>query len=416
MSERRIGLRTLASVVLLLSGCTGGPAGQAGVDGGPPTDAASASPNDAATGGDDAGSTSADAATSDTRDAGRVHRPDAGTTPAPDAGTTPAPDAGSHPSADAGSTSTGGGSAGGCADLGTLPDAMSGLRCPDPPVISRDVTVTTAAELTSAAAMAGTRIHVVGAVGGNAQITANDIEVLADDATSIGRLSIARGISRVHVSGGAYTGVFVTQPAQYYPSPTTYRSGWMVTDVLFENMSVTSSDIAFEMRGRRIAVLHSRTDAARYSVWVGDTGPMQSEDIILFENTFNSAGPEATVRLVQVLRSATIGNTLVNTFKHNYRVHGISDLNYARGNMLINTGVMLGRLPGDVLGREWFDDNVFHHTAPDLFNPDAAISMLHATNNTAYTDVWSCFYCSTPQSGWVLSGNVVLPYTPPPAY
>lgn len=299
--------------------------------------------------------------------------------------------------------------------LGPLPPAMAGLRWPEQPRTTREVTVRSAAELTREASVAGTRILVRGAVGGNANVSANDIEIIADEATSLGRLSVGRGLSRVRIEGGRYTAIFISQPAQYWPS-VEYRDEWMVSDVTIEGVHVVAPDMAFEIRGRRIAILRSRADAVRYSVWCGDTGPFSSEDIILHENVFVSAGPEATVRLVEVQRSATIANTLSNTSKHNYRIHGTSDLNYAAGNLLVGTGVMLGRMPGDDLGRVWFDDNVFHHTAPDLFNPDTGIDALHATGNVAYTNVWSCFYCPAPQPGWTLERNEIRPYTPPPSF
>jgi hypothetical protein len=300
------------------------------------------------------------------------------------------------------------------ASLGALPAELSGLRWPTRPSTSREVTATNAAQINAEARVSGTRIRVVGAVGGDITINANDVEIIADGATSLGRVTIARGIQRVRVEGGRYTGFFLSYPAQW-PGPT-YQSSWMIEDVAIENVSVAASDMAFDIRGRRIAIARSRITAGRYSVWCGDTGPMQTEDLILFDNVFNSAGPEATVRFVSVLRSAVVSNTLVNTFKHNYRVHGVSDLNFAADNLLINTGVMLGRMAGDSLGRVWFDDNVFHHTAPDLFNPDTAISRLYARRNTVHDNGHATFYGGAMSAGWDVSSNVMGPYTAPPAY
>src|SRR5690606_32092207 len=260
-----------------------------------------------------------------------------------------------------------------------------------------------------------TRIRINGARGGEVRVSANDIEIIADEGTSLGRLGIGQSVSRVRIEGGTWSAIHLALPASYYPSYE-HRPEWMVSDVTIEGVHVIAPDMAFEIRGRRIAILRSRADAVRYSVWCGDTGPSQSEDIILHENVFVSSGPEATVRLVQVLRSATIGNTLSNTGKHNYRVHGTSDLNYAADSLLVGTGVMLGRMPGDDLNRVWFDDNVFHHTAPDLFNPEDGINVLHATGNVAHTNVWSCFFCRGAQPGWTVTDNEIRPYTPAPAF
>lgn len=299
--------------------------------------------------------------------------------------------------------------------LGPLPAAMAGLRWPEQPRITREVTVTSAGQASAEASVAGTRIFIEGARGGDVSVSANDVEIIADDATRLGRLGLGRGVSRVRIEGGTWSAIHLALPAQYYPS-VEHRPEWMVSDVTIEGVHVIAPDMAFEIRGRRIAILRSRADAVRYSVWCGDTGPMQSEDVILHENVFVSSGPEATVRLVQVLRSATIDNTLSNTGKHNYRIHGTSDLNYAAQNLLVGTGVMLGRMPGDDLGRTWFDDNVFHHSAPDLFNPERTIGALHATGNVAHTNVWDCFYCGSVQPGWTVGENEIRPYTPPPAF
>lgn len=347
--------------------------------------------------------------------------PDSGVSTPSDAGTEPPPPPPPPPPADAGTDA-------GTSEpppppppgdplsaLGPLPTAMAGLRWPDQPRITREVTVTTAADLAREAGVSGTRIHVNGAVGGGVSINTNDIEIIADSRTSLGQLSVGRSVSRVRVSGGTWTGISTAIPAVFYPS-VEYRPEWMASDVTIEGVTVRSSNSAFEIRGRRIAIARSRASAVNYSVWCGDTASFASEDIILHDNVFESDGPQATVRLVQVLRSATISNVLVNGAKHNYRVHGTSDLNYAADNLLVNTGTMLGTMPGDDLGRIWFDDNVFHHTAPDLFNPGSDIDALHATGNTAYTNVWSCFYCRGVSPGWTVSSNTIAPYTPPPPY
>ncbi|HEY8430005.1 MAG TPA: hypothetical protein VIL20_16600 [Sandaracinaceae bacterium] len=399
MSHRSSGILPFGTVVLLLAGCVGAaddPPGDPGrdptVDPDPPR-VEHRIPWDPAQ------------PTEPPGDAGTEPPPDSGTEPPPDPGTEPPPDAGTEPPPPPDPI----------AALGPLPPEMAGLRWPEQPRIEREVTVTNVEDLRREAGVSGTRIHVRGAVGGDVSVNADDIEILADDATRLGRVSIGHGVSRVRIAGGTYTDIYISIPAEFYPS-VRYRPEWMVEDVTIEDVNVHSSNMAFEIRGRRIAIVRSRVTAARYSVWCGDTGPMQSEDVILHENVFDSAGPEATVRLVQVLRSATVSNVLVNTAKHNYRIHGTSDLNYAANNLLINTGVMLGRMPGDDLGRVWFDDNVFHHTAPDLFNPDTGIDMLHATGNVAYTNVWSCFYCPSPQPGWTLASNRTEPYRPPPSY
>lgn len=321
------------------------------------------------------------------------------------------------PAADPAPPTSGGGSGpgAGVASLGPLPGAMGGLRWPAAPTTTRTVVATSAADVSAAASVAGTRVDVRGAIGGDVSVTANDVHIVADATTDLGVLSFARGVHRVQVSGGHWAGFRFAIPADFGGGSPSYDAGWMVTDVLVEDAIVDSPDIAFAVRGQRIALVNNDVTAIDYSVWCGDTGPLQSEDVILHRNVFDSSGPEATVRLVQVLRSATVDNTLANTFKHNYRIHGVSDLNYASDNVLIGTGVMLGRMPGDTLGRVWFDDNVFHHDAPDLFNPQETISDLRARNNVVHTDVHAAFYARSVPAGWDLADNVVHPYAPPPS-
>ncbi|HJL14827.1 MAG TPA: hypothetical protein RMH99_04175 [Sandaracinaceae bacterium LLY-WYZ-13_1] len=302
----------------------------------------------------------------------------------------------------------------GLADLGPLPPELTGLRWPQTPRVTREVTVTTHAALTAAVSVPGTRVHVRGVIGGDVSVPADDVEILADEASRLGRLRVERAVHRVRLEGGHWQGVHLAVPARWWPTHEV-RAEWMVEDVWIDGVTVDAPGSAFEIRGRRIAVTHADVRAARYSVWCGDTDPLRSEDVILHGNVFDSAGPESTVRLVSVLRSATVANRLANTNKHNYRVHGDSDLAYAADNLLVDTGVMLGTMPGDALGTVWFDDNVLHHTAPDLFNPSrTAIARLVARGNVAYTDVWSAFYPGTAPGGWDVRDNQRLAYTPAP--
>lgn len=301
--------------------------------------------------------------------------------------------------------------------LGALPPELAELAWPERPRTSREVTVTTAAELSAEAAVPGTRIHVQGASGGDVSVTASDVEIEADEATTLGTLSIAQSVARVRVTGGRWGGVRVAIPAVFAPS-VEYRPEWMAEDLWFQNVTVDSgSETALEIRGRRIALLESDVTGGRYSVWCGDTAHFQSEDVILFGNTLRSAGPEATVRLVSVLRSAVVANQLSNTYKHNYRIHGTSDLNYAADNLLAGTGVMLGTMEGDSLGRVWFDDNEMHHDAPDLFNPSpTTIRELYARRNVVHAAQHGTLYGGAVPSGWTLEDNVVGPYTPAPPF
>jgi hypothetical protein len=76
---------------------------------------------------------------------------------------------------------------------------------------------------------------------------------------------------------------------------------------------------------------------------------------------------------------------------------------------------MLATMDGDDVGHLWFEANTLHHKTPDLFNPDRTrLHVLDAHDNTAYTNVWNCFYCLTPLPAWSLGNNLIKPYTDPP--
>lgn len=301
-------------------------------------------------------------------------------------------------------------------DLGALPSELEALAWPAAPNVTSEVTVTSADELAAAAATPGTRILASGVQGGDVRVTASDVEIIADAASSLGQLSIAQGVQRLRVQGGRWTGVRIDVPADF-SGGASYRPELMAEDIWLEKLTIDSGgESAYEIRGKRIAILENDVTAGRYSIWCGDTGPFQTEDLILYGNTFRSAGPESTVRLVSVLRSATVSNVLSNTYKHNYRIHGVSDLNFASDNLLVGTGVMMGTMEGDSLGTVWFDDNVMHHDAPDLFNPAPSIAALFARRNTVYAAQHGEFFGGAPSPGWDLSENQMAPYQDPPAF
>jgi hypothetical protein len=115
------------------------------------------------------------------------------------------------------------------------------------------------------------------------------------------------------------------------------------------------------------------------------------------------------------VRSAVVGNRLTNGAKHNYRIHGRSDLNWASRNVLINSGVMLDTMEGDEIGKQWFEDNVFYHAMPSLLEIPADIPSVTMRGNTIYSDVWSCLFCRDLPAGYTFEDNTMLPYQAPPA-
>jgi hypothetical protein len=253
-------------------------------------------------------------------------------------------------------------------------------------------------------------------------VAASDIDVQVEGNAEIGAVFIEKSMKRIQFRGGRYGKVELQRPADFNVTPVAWREEWLVEDVLFDGVDADTNRLgeaayAFDVRGKRIAILRSRVRAGLYSVWVGDTDTFRSEDIILAGNTFDSAGPESTVRLQPVFRSVVVENMMTNTLKHNYRVHGRSDQAVAARNTLINAGVKLATEEGDQLGTVWLQDNVFHHTLDSLMDLDhprgSVLQRLVATGNTIHSDVWSYFFAEAPPSGWIVERNSFHPYRPP---
>ncbi len=296
-------------------------------------------------------------------------------------------------------------------ELGALPAELGEVRWPAAPRVSRDLTIDGDGG-SRTIDRAGTRVLVRGALD-RLVVAASDVEVRAEEGARIGQLTMERGVARVSVRGGRYGAIELPVPAQHVPPPPVWRRDWLVRDVRIEGVEVDAADTAFAVRGVRVAILNSRARAARYSVWCGDTQDFQTEDLVLAGNRFESAGPESTVRLVGVRRAIVVDNTLSNTFKHDFRVHGTSDQVVFARNRLLHTGIMVGSMPEDHIGSVWILDNEVHHDVPSLFQVGRdRVRRLVARGNRVYSDRWDCFVCEAPREGWEIGDNPVAPYRP----
>ena len=298
-------------------------------------------------------------------------------------------------------------------DVGTLPSELH-VQWPSPPFIAREQQVASVDAFDKAAAMSGTRVVVTASLSDKAVIKGSDIEVTMRDGVEIKRVNIDHGCKRIRIKGGKYGSIFFVLPAEFAPARKA-RPDWIIEDVIIDGIQANAPETALEVYGKRIAILRSKVHAHLYSVWSGPVEGIRSEDIVVAGNHMDSDGPEATVRLVSVVRSVTVDNVLRNTFKHNYRIHGDTDYAYAARNTLINTGAMFGTMDEDHIKKLWFDDNTFFQTAPDLFNPGCSrIGYMHAEGNKAYTDRHGCFLCPHKPTGWRVDHNALLPYRKPP--
>lgn len=299
-------------------------------------------------------------------------------------------------------------------DVGALPDGLA-VRWPARPRITRDVDVRTDAEAADAARRPGTRLHVRADLS-RVEVAANDVEVLVDEGARVDQLRIARGRSRVRIAGGRFGGIELAVPGRHVPPPVVWNPAWRVTDVIIDGVHVDAEDSAFKLRGQRIAVLNSEARARNYSIWVGDTNDFATEDLVIAGNHFVSEGPESTVRLVDVERAVVVDNVLENSRKHDFRVHGRSDDVLFARNRLVETGIMIGSMPGDRVGTVWLLENTLHHQAPSLLvvTPEQ-VERLIVRDNHVFSDGWDCFPCCDVPSAWDIGTTDIQPFRAPPA-
>lgn len=295
-------------------------------------------------------------------------------------------------------------------ELGALPEPFREVRWPAPPRIERELKLGRSQRVVD---RSGTRVRVRGRVE-RLDVRADDIDLVLEPEARVGQLVIERGRRRIRIAGGRFGSIELVIPAQHHPPPAVWRREWMIEDVTIDGVEVEAADSGFFVRGRRVAILRSRVRAERYAVWCGDTDDFQSEDLVLAGNRFESAGPEATVRLVSVRRAIVVDNVMVNTIKHDFRVHGDSDEVVLARNRLVNTGIMVGSMEGDRIGSVWILENALHHRVPSLFEVEPRrVRRLVVRGNRVFSDVWRCFVCNRAASEWEIGDDAVAPYEPP---
>jgi hypothetical protein len=298
-------------------------------------------------------------------------------------------------------------------ELGALPVMEEALRWPAEPAIEREEIVDAPAQR-RVVRLSGTRV-VVRAPLDELVVAADDVEIRGEGSARIGHLVIERGKRRIRIEGGRYGFIELPVPASFNSTPPVWNPEWMAEDVTIDGVDVEARESAFFVRGRRVAILRSRTRAHHYSVWCGDTGDAQTEDLVLAGNRFESAGPESTVRLVNVRRAVVVDNVLSNTVKHDFRIHGTSDEVVFARNRLIHTGIMIGTMDEDHVGAVWILDNELRHDVPSLFqvSPER-VRALTVHGNRVFSDRWDCFVCET-DGRWSVADNPIAPYEPAPA-
>lgn len=222
-------------------------------------------------------------------------------------------------------------------DLGELPDHLA-IRWPTPPTIEREVAITSRDQIDDRWREPKTRLRVLTDLDWLV-LDADDVEIVVAEGVQLRRVFICRGRKRIRFEGGTYEQIEMQMPVQFLPPPAAWRSDWLVEDVLLDGVSVASdADSALLLRGRRIAIVHSVVEAARYAIWVGDAGCVQSEDIVVADCRLESDGLAPTVGLSDVLRSVIVDSSLRNVREAHYVVLGHSEDNFAFSNELFGAG------------------------------------------------------------------------------
>ncbi len=249
-------------------------------------------------------------------------------------------------------------------------------------------------------------------------ISASDVEVDVDEGMYVGALEVAPGSQRVWIRGGRYGEIVVAAPEELSPPPPEWRAPDMVEDVLIEGATVDAlrpEQIGLRFTGRRVAVVSSRVDAQMAAVWIGDAGPVASEDVIVAGCSLRSVD-DSTLVVVGAERAVIVESWLESPVSAALRIHGESAGVVATRNTLVGGGAQIGTDARDAVVDAWFWANTVYHSAHTLMNlAPYRIHRLVLTDNRVYSDAATALWGGESRPSWVIANNRVRPHRPPPA-
>lgn len=301
-------------------------------------------------------------------------------------------------------------------EIGLVPaELRRTLRWPTRPHTSDQTTLTSSAAMNGPWTRGGVRLEIRGQLD-QLVIDADDVEVVGRDGVFVGSIVIVPGHRRIHIHGGEYGQIVLDPPTRLVGPP--WRAEDMTEDVLIEDVKVRAIDSGLSgvlLRGHRIALVNSRVDAQFHAVFLGDTAPVQSQDLVVAGCSLFAAGEEPTVVLSDVARAAVVDTWMENPVLSGLRVHGESEWVVARSNTLVGGDVMIGTDPRDDIEHAWFWVNTIHHSTPLLVSlePDR-IRELVLSGNRIYSDSVTCVWCGRTPESWVVSANRIRSYRSPP--
>lgn len=301
-------------------------------------------------------------------------------------------------------------------DLGLVP-ADLGIRWPQRPVVTADMEIGADAELNGDWTQSQTRLLIVGQID-QLVIDADDVEVEIAHGAYVGSLIVVPGHERIHVHGGELGQIALEPPHVLHPPPPEWRADDMTEDVLIEDVTVDAASSGLTgvlLRGRRIALVNSRVDARLVAVYVGDTAPVQSEDVVIAGCSLRTEGEDVTVSLSDVRRGVVVDSWIENLRMGSLGFHGESEWLVATRNTLVGGGAMIGTDARDRVEDAWFWANAIHHSGIVLLSlaPERVEDLVLA-DNTLFSDSVTCAWCGEVPDSWLVRSNRVRPYRSPP--
>lgn len=305
-------------------------------------------------------------------------------------------------------------------DLGSIPFPIS---WPVAPNITSEATVSNASELSQSLAVTGRRTILRAGNYGNVSITGSDKELVLEAGANIGFLSI--NARRIAIRGIPARGHTIRAVHAWHQSN---------SDLMFNGLSIVSGttgqdwEEANDLRGTRIAFLHSYIDMIGHAMFMGFGGNSH----IIVANTWvrQHRGQQAGPRLHDASNLVFVDSRFENVARHSWRLH-IAQGGDARNvvlsrNQFVGSGIQLRPNSGagmpstgwGVMEEIWVEDNEWYHDrnvvlkTHDPGEPTAV--NVRFRNNVLYSDTGS--FPAAPHGSWVVQGNALQNYRAAPPW
>ncbi len=297
-------------------------------------------------------------------------------------------------------------------DLGLLPASL-GIAWPAQPEVDREVALDSADDVANGYFESNTRLRIRVDLD-ELVIDADDVIVAPDPGVRVRSVRVRRGNRRLRFEGGRYGEVAFESP-HVISTPSGWRSEGEITDVTFSSVIVRGGSFGLVVRGRRVAVLHSDLSSSSTALFVGDTTPVPSSDIIVADSALSGGGGAATLVINQAERSVVVDSWIENHATYGYVISGEADAAFARGNTFVGGGASVGDRPSSRVLRAWLLANTFYQSGPLLGLDPGQLEELTLVGNRVYSDRVRCAWCAPTPPWWNVGANSVLAYRAPPS-